>query len=142
MSTSSSQLLRWICLIVALVISKNENFASQPSPAVISDDQLKSYRDDGYIVMSNLLSEDLVNKLEAAGRVIANRGQKFPSYFSVVERGAMFNGILSSADWDESDVDFNVTKAFRQAALYSKIPQIAAELMELDSQTQSLRVLR
>jgi hypothetical protein len=32
--------------------------------------------------------------------------------------------------------------AFRQAAVFSQIPRAAAELMQLDPETQNLRILR
>lgn len=84
--------------------------------------------------MKDLLSEDLLNRLAAAGDGVAEQGQKFPAYFSVVERGVM----IDAGGGPKSDA----TRAFREAALYSKIPAIAAELMQLDPRSQNLRILR
>jgi hypothetical protein len=103
------------------------------SPGLILDmEQKKLYESDGFIVMKDVLREDLVSRLSKAGAAVAKIGQKFPAYFSVVERGVIF----------DSGLERSATETFREAALYSSIPRIAAELMQLDDRTQSLRVLR
>jgi hypothetical protein len=115
---------------------------------IIDDDQLSSYQRDGFIVMKMVLDEGLVNQMAKAGRDIVENAARFPQFFSVIENGLLFNGgghSFSSSDGD-GDTDagnpVNLTSVFRQVALYSKIPQIAAELMQLDSSSQNLRVLR
>lgn len=99
---------------------------------ILDAEQMSDYQQDGFIVMRGILGEDLVNRLSEAGAAVAKIGQKFPAYFSVVERGMIF----------DSGLERDATMAFRETALYSSIPKIAAQLMELDARTQSLRVLR
>ena len=85
--------------------------------------------------MKDLLSEELLDRLAEAGEGIAENGKKFPTYFSVVEQGVMIDSGLGGPN-------SGATRAFRQTALYSTIPRIAAELMQLDPRSQNLRVLR
>ncbi len=106
-----------------------------PRSSILNMQQKNAYQRDGFILMKNVLSEDLVERLSKAGIGVAEIGQKFPAYFSVVERGVMFDSGLQS-------LNSEATKAFRETSLYSTIPQIAAELMQLDGRSQNLRVLR
>jgi hypothetical protein len=104
---------------------------------ILDEDQLSSYRDDGFIVLRGVLNDDLVHRMGAAGHAIVNRASKFPQFFSVVETGLIFNG---GGMREEKDPE--TASVFREVALNSDLPQIAAELMDLDRDTQNLRVLR
>ena len=99
---------------------------------MLNGEQKDAYQREGYIVMKGILNEDLVNRLSEVGAAVAKTGQTFPTYFSVVERGMIFDSGLGS----------NATAVFREVVFHSSIPKIAAELMQLDPLTQSLRVLR
>ena len=126
-----------LCETIVLSISSLSDV--EPScdsmTAILDKEQLVRYERDGFILMKNVISKDLVDRLAEAGIGVAAIGQKFPLYFSVVERGVMFDSGLG-------DSNPNATRTFREAALYSTIPQIAAELMKLDKTSQNLRVLR
>jgi hypothetical protein len=112
---------------------------------IIDDDQRLSYQEDGFVVMKGVLDAGLVNQMSGAARLIVDNAARFPQFFSVIENGLLFNGgghkIMYDGDNAGGD-PIDVTSIFREVALYSKIPQIAAELMQLDSETQNLRVLR
>ena len=107
---------------------------------ILSEEQIAAYREDGFIFMKGVLSEDLTDRMAEAGRALVDQAAKFPMFFSVVENGLIFNGggLLD----EENQTSMDSTAIFRDAALYSDIPQIAAELMQLDAKTQNLRVLR
>ena len=106
---------------------------------ILNDGQVAAYREDGFIVMKGVLSKQLTDGMAEAGQLIADRAIKFPMFFSVIENGLIFNG-GGTFDGNQSSID--TTAVFRDVALYSNIPRIAAELMELDPETQNLRVLR
>jgi hypothetical protein len=63
----------------------------------------------------------------------------------VAKLGVMFgsrsqnNNCTTHMDGREREV---AADAFRQAALFSDLPRAAAELMQLDPETQSLRILQ
>ena len=105
------------------------------SDQILDQKHIDAYHEEGFVVLRNLLSEDLIERLSSAGTKVAEVGQKFPAYFSVVERGVIFDSGVGGPRSDE-------TMTFRDVALYSVIPQVAAELMQLDPKKQNLRVLR
>ena len=115
------------------VLSSEET--SESINRILGTEQIEAYARDGFIVLRDILPEDLVARLSASGALVAEVGQRFPSFFSVVERGVIFNSGIGGPRSD-------ATMAFREVALYSLIPQIAAELMQLDPSRQNLRVLR
>jgi hypothetical protein len=104
---------------------------------ILHDDQLSSYRDDGFIVLRGVLNDDLVHRMADAGHAIVDRASRFPQFFSVVETGLIFNGGDTMAGKDPGTMS-----VFREVALHSDLSQIAAELMDLDRHTQNMRVLR
>mmetsp|Transcript_32641 Transcript_32641/g.53263 ORF Transcript_32641/g.53263 Transcript_32641/m.53263 type:complete len:286 (-) Transcript_32641:611-1468(-) len=108
-----------------------QHTSTDPKP-LLTNDQLDAYIRDGFIVRSGLLHNNEVNSLVDAGESIVSKhiekaGGKMPSNgnFQVHEFGLVLND-----------------KRFRDVALRSKLPVAAAELMQLDSNTQNLRVLR
>jgi hypothetical protein len=109
---------------------------------IISPEEFEKYRRDGFIKLSGILDDALVNEMKAAGDLIAKHSQKFPEYFSVVERGIIFDGGLSKVQDSDSLLGFRSAETFRKVAFASKIPEIAAQLMQLDPATQNMRVLR
>ena len=113
------------------------------SEKVFDESQLEAYRRDGFIQVSGLLPSALVEEMSEAGRFISAHSRRlFPNYFSVVERGLIFDGGISGLLRSEIDLPYHGETVFREAALLSKLPQAAAELMQLDRSTQSVRVLR
>jgi hypothetical protein len=138
--------------------------SSRSLTPIVSKGQLAQYRHEGFIVMKGLLDEVLIEKMARSGQIIADRAARYPQFFSVVENGLIFDGggmaseVQSSSSTapgtpsrneddaprpdaaDDGGVD--AAAVFRGAAIHSKIPQIAAELMELDPETQNLRILR
>lgn len=101
-----------------------------PEP-VIPDDQVDAYNRDGFVVISGLLDADELNGLVGAGEALVSEhveklgGKPKNGNFQVHEFGPLMN--------DER---------FRNVALHSRLPRAAAELMQLDRQTQNLRVLK
>lgn len=113
--------------------------AANNSRRILSDEQLASYREDGFIVMKGVLREEIANQMALAGRAFVNRASRFPQFFSVIESGLIFDG--GGAAFEENNKT-QYASIFRHVALYSVIPRIAAELMELDRDDQNLRVLK
>jgi hypothetical protein len=100
---------------------------------VLSADQVEAFSRDGYLVMSGMLDDDLLDRLCHAGdEVVAARAQPTYFAFSVIEKGCIFDPPVSESNRD----------VFRKVALQSKLPQVAAELMQLDPETQNCRLLR
>jgi hypothetical protein len=126
-----------------LVIAMRDSCRNKDnSSAAIDASQLESYTKDGFVVIHGLLDVDQVERLSEAGRAIASQTKNFPAYFTVVERGAIFSGGLSDVGDRDAGLNLSAAEIFREVALYSKIPQVAAELMRLDPDHQNLRILR
>jgi hypothetical protein len=117
---------------------------------IFDQEQHKAFQRDGLLVVPFMLDPILVQNLEHAASVTVENTPKIPFYFSVTKQGAMFRSLENSnsnsnstadadADGNEGDV---AADAFRQAALFSNLPRAAAELMQLDPDTQNLRILR
>ncbi|KAL3811615.1 hypothetical protein ACHAXA_006687, partial [Cyclostephanos tholiformis] len=135
---------------------------------VLSDDMLRGYEEDGVIVIRNLVSPKLLDRLDEASRMLMSeireggmdddtrggrggrrgggRGQ-----FHMVKNGAIFMGVpprpkSRAEDGDGGTCDANfareddanandtnvVLSSFRDLAMYSKIPRVAASLLRLD----------
>ena len=115
-------------------IMRHRNFFYNPK-SLLTDDQLDSYIRDGFIVISGLLDTDEINNLVNAGESLISKkstdtdGKLSSGNYQVHEFGLVFNDSVSS-------------RAFRHAALHSKLPSVAAELLQLDTRSQNLRVLR
>ena len=118
-----------------LSVLSSEDTPEESVNRILGTEQIEAYAKQGFLVLRDFLPEDLVGRLSTAGAGVAKVGQRFPSFFSVVERGVLFDSGIGGPRSD-------ATMAFREVALYSSIPQIAAELMQLDPSRQNLRVLR
>ena len=118
-------------------------------PNLLDESQIEEYKRDGFIVLRDLLDENLVARLCETGEEVCQKKSAFPTFFAVMERGLIFNG-GSTRNNDDGDTEDTVekqrraeaTSVFREVALYSQIPQVVAELMALDPDRQNLRVLR
>lgn len=165
-----------------MVTPTNENMMNgNDTNLVLDNDDLEKFQRDGFIVKRNILDANLVNEICQVGRMISDLSQKSPYFFDIIERGAIFDGAISSllqqqadehheSNGDNNDKDkkktttttnnnnsknintytgslecFNTTcpkKVFRDVAIYSKLPQIVAQLMRLNPKTQNVRILR
>jgi hypothetical protein len=107
---------------------------------IFDQEQHEAFQRDGFVVVSGMLDPILVQNLEHAANLTVEITPKIPFYFSVSKQGAIFGSKKNcTADGSEGDVAVN---AFRQAALFSDLPRAAAELMQLDPETQNVRILR
>lgn len=118
---------------------KNEKHGVGSS--ILTTEQLESFQRDGFLVLSDFLDKGTVDELSEVAKVFSNAANSKQPFFSVLEKGALFNGGISNSDSDTCS-NSNSTKLFRDVALYSRLPQAAAELMQLDPSTQNIRVLR
>ena len=120
--------------------------------SLLTEEQLDQFERDGYIVLSGLLDDEDVNRIVRAGHeAVASQanGQELSrgNTFSVVEKGMIFspppslNTTLTPETGGLMSCD-DTLAIFRKVALRSKLPQVAAELMQLDPKRQSLRILR
>jgi hypothetical protein len=96
---------------------------------VLTDDDIRAYYQDGFVVVSGLLENYEMSSLVDAGESLATQhieeGKLKDGNFQLHEFGPLFS-----------------QKPFRDVALRSKLPRAAAELLQLDSATQNLRVLK
>jgi hypothetical protein len=111
-----------------------------PQDNIFDQEQHEAFQRDGFVVVSGMLDPILVQNLEHAANLTVEITPKIPFFFSVTKQGAMF-GSQKNCTADESEGDVAVN-AFRQAALFSDLPRAAAELMQLDPETQNVRILR
>jgi Phytanoyl-CoA dioxygenase (PhyH) len=106
-----------------------------------TSEQRQDFKTDGFIVISGLLSAEQTTKFVEAGQVIVQRHSDPGSlYFKLAERGVMICG-PSNPNMSEEERE-SIASVFRDVALQSKIPHVAAELMDLDPNEENVRVLR
>jgi len=124
---------------------------------VLSDYMLQRYEEDGAIVVRNLISPKLLDRLDEASTMLieqntASSKKRRGKQFHTVKNGAMFLGVpvmaspvcgegdsqgtTCESDLGEegSDLSRNTTilSSFRDLAMYSKLPRVAASLLRLD----------
>lgn len=121
---------------------------------ILSDDMLHRYEEDGVLVIRNLISSKLLERLDQASQMVIDDQQRQSKggitmnkrrgkQFHLVKNGAIFMGVppkstaCVSSNEDSltcsssTKIDEN-TKSFRDLAMYSKIPLVAASLLRLD----------
>ncbi|KAL7541484.1 hypothetical protein ACHAXR_011627 [Thalassiosira sp. AJA248-18] len=125
---------------------------------VLSDEMLHRFEEDGVVVIRNLVSPKLLDRLDLASQMLiegqdeASKKTKRGKQFHMVKNGAIFLGVppppndettcTTNADNDggtcEADTEAEGTNdniilsSFRDLAMYSKIPRVAASLLRLD----------
>ena len=129
---------------------------------ILSDDMLHRYEEDGVLVIRNLISSKLLERLDQASQMVIDDQQRQSKggitmnkrngkQFHLVKNGAIFMGVppkptacvssnedsltcSSSTKIDENTNDDNdeILSSFRDLAMYSKIPLVAASLLRLD----------
>ena len=131
---------------------------------ILSDDMLHRYEEDGVLVIRNLISSKLLERLDQASQMVIDDQQRQSKggitmnkrrgkQFHLVKNGAIFMGVApkstacvssnedsltcsSSTKIDENTNDDNdeniILSSFRDLAMYSKIPLVAASLLRLD----------
>jgi hypothetical protein len=100
---------------------------------LLSPEQVGQFETEGYIILSGLLEDGQVERLVAAGEALVEQRPPGPwSTFSLVEKGCLFPAPATTG----------ATNEFREVALRSKLAAVSAELMQLDPETQTCRVLR
>jgi hypothetical protein len=101
---------------------------------VFNADDHVAFERDGFLVVSGLLEAPLLEEFIQAGQAFAAQAKKTNSYFSIIDMGLIFQA-------GKDDADSAMTDAFRRVAFHSKLPQAAAELMQIPA-SQHVRVLR
>lgn len=121
---------------------------------VLSDEMLHRYEEDGVLVIRNLVSPKLLDRLDEASRMLidgdgAGTKKKRGKQFHMVKNGAIFLGVpppkdettcnaenadeTCEGDAENDDSDDNIIlSSFRDLAMYSKLPRVAASLLRLD----------
>ena len=119
---------------------------------ILSDDMLKRYERDGVLVIRNLVPPKLLDRLNEAGNLLIGKqeleqkGRRKGKQFHLVHNGAIFLGVPSpedstcNIDAEQCDArqsidqvdNTTVLSSFRDLAMYSKIPRVAASLLRLD----------
>ena len=127
---------------------------------VLSDAMIEQYEEDGVIVIRNLVPPKLLHKLDEASAILVKEhqekegGKKMKkSQFHMVKNGAIFLGVPShdekicsssskeegvcvpkDAESDDTAPSNNdaIMSAFRDLAMYSRVPRVAAGLLRLD----------
>ena len=131
-------------LLIFTLLSISASMSPSPKKQVArytTTSQRQSFQDDGFIVVSGLLSVEENEQLVAAGQTIVDKAdEKSSFYFKLAERGIMICG-PSNPELNEKD-RAAIVDGFRSVALRSKIPHVAAELMGLDPSEENVRILR
>jgi hypothetical protein len=147
MSMSIFIMMKWLLrlsflfvLTAASVAAIGTKSDTTTQDSIFDQEQHEAFQRDGFLVVSGMMDPIVVQNLEHAAGLTVENTPKLPFYFSVTNQGAMFGSQKNcTADGIERDV---AADAFRHAALFSDLPRAAAELMQLDPETQELRILR
>lgn len=127
----------------AAVPSPDESSSSTTTITTLQ--QRQTFERDGCVVISGLLSKDELSHLVDSGQRIVDAEQNIKKgslYFKIAERGIMICG-PSNPIMDDADEKADIAQGFRNVALRSKLPQVAAELMGLDTEKEeTVKVLR
>jgi len=126
---------------------------------VLSDAMIEQYEEDGVIVIRNLIPTKSLDKLDEASAFLVRDhqekegGKKMKrNQFHIVKNHAIFLGVPSTDekscsssseegvclpknakdDGTATSNDATIMSAFRELAMYSKIPRVAASLLRLD----------
>ena len=113
------------------------NQVEKDSSTLMSKRQLRAFERDGFIVLRGLFGEEEIEQMVEGGEALVETSKQTNSYtFSFIEKNLIYGASPFIRENDEA------LQIFRKIALRSKLPQICAELMQLDPNTQSLRLLR
>jgi len=130
----SNNLLASACLFATL-LGQSIVFGLEHD-RVLNDEQVELFHTEGYIKVSGLFDDEMVHDLAMAAKQTISSSPRFPFFYSVSQTGLLFGST------SEGKHNHTTTQTFRKTALYSKIPQVVAELMKLDPEVHNLRVLR
>jgi hypothetical protein len=120
---------------------------------LFSVEQHQSFAHDGFLIVRDLFPRPMLDELINAGETFMANTQKMEAYFTSIEMGMIFQAGNGSGHQQEggssatsgtnhtTNSNHTITKAFRNVAFDSILPQAAAELMQL-SPSQHVRVLR
>ena len=124
--------------IASMVLSRNE-------VNLLSSEQVSFFKDEGYLFLPGVFDgEELESFLEAGESAYKLAQRSGFNTFNVIEKGIMFD-LIAKNEHASTDLTFersSIVKEFRKVAIRSKLGQICAELMELDPESQNVRVLR
>lgn len=108
-----------------------------------TNEQREAFHRDGFIIVSGLLDANDLGNLVRSGNLIMdyNDGPQHNPFFEATQKGVVFNG--ATVSMPAQDKQF-VIESFRNISLHSKMPQIAAELLGLDTDSthNNIRLLR
>jgi hypothetical protein len=117
----------------------------ESSSTITTLKQRQAFERNGCVVISGLLSKDELSHLVDSGQRIVDAEQNIKKgslYFKIAERGIMICGPSNPA-MDDADEKADIAQGFRNVALRSKLPRVAAELMGLDAtKEETVKVLR
>ena len=104
-------------------------YKSHEVEPLLTSEQLDSYMRDGFVVISGLLDIHEIDSLVEAGE-------------DLISKKTSDNGKLSTGNYQYHEFGLALgDERFRNVALHSNLPSVAAELLQLD-RSQNLRVLR
>jgi len=120
---------------------------------LVSDKDRQAFAEDGYLVIRGLFSPQEIDAMTAAADALVELVHKRTGQFtfSVIEKNVVYGDLPQPASEPPQtraerlaaqQARDMIVQTFRQVALHSKLPHICAQLMELDPQTQCLRLLR
>ena len=105
-------------------------YKSHQVEPLLTSEQLDSYTRDGFVVISGLLDTHEIDSLVEAGE-------------DLISKKTSDDGKLSTGNYQYHEFGLALgDKRFRNVALHSNLPSVAAELLQLDTRSQNLRVLR
>lgn len=125
--------------------NSHQSSRANSTTILLPSDALQMFKKDGYVVMRGLLDSDSIDRLNMAGKSFIQieeermrketNSPKTPNLFHTVGPRQLF---LSPPGEDIHPE----LKAFREVSLDSLVPKVVAELMGLDPENDSLRIIR
>ena len=118
--------------------TREVTFEMSPVNPVVSDEVLAAYRNEGVVAVRGLLSKELLDALDPVSQQLVNEQDDKNTQRQRPRRSTQFHTVQIGPSFLSDDA---LATPFRNVALDSVLPSVAAQLLGLD-ESHSLRMLR
>ena len=113
----------------------------------VSDEIRRAFNKDGVVAIRGLLSEEYLQRLDRASSVLVKEQKEQDSQRKRKRQGTQFytvrQGAIFRSDAATEGDEIDVAGVFREIALLSAIPKVAADLLQLrEDRNDTMRLMR
>jgi Phytanoyl-CoA dioxygenase (PhyH) len=116
---------------------------------VLSDSDVAAFERDGYLFVKGLLKDEMLDEFVKAGDEVLKMCQRpgFPTFRAIqkgmiVDTPSLDDNKGEEKDSEDAEKRKKIVETFRKVALWPWLGQACADLMQLDPETQNIRILR